>query len=485
MQDPGKGVRMTKHGASDGDREGGTEGGNVKSEVTPYLQCHAVHVQCKASPLSTDAESSPSFTGFMHLAVLLLGVSTLRAVLENYRKYGLLVTLPFSTTSTAEYGCLVIVWLIFGLHVGFAFLYERCQKQSPVVPKWLKGISSLWLALPWLNIFAVLGIAIGIVSTLIPDIGHGIFVLFQAVILCLKLASYHLVNRDFRGVLVAPSVRLSKAEAEVKALVASQYPANITLSNLLYFCMAPTLCYQPAYPRSSSISAVFLMKRSLELLICISVWHVVLEQYATPTVRNSMKPFDEFDVLALGERLLKLSLSSLYLWLLLFYGYFHLFLNICAEVLRFGDRRFYAPWWNASSIEEYWRLWNLPAYNWIKRHLYHPLTKSYGLSSTLTFCLIFFVSAILHEIIIGVPARVHNLFAFFGMMLQIPAILLSKVLVAAQSPLKRRRPVDDRPSSSFGNYLFWCVFCIFGQPMFVLLYYRAWSTQSSLLSLFT
>jgi hypothetical protein len=36
--------------------------------------------------------------------------------------------------------------------------------------------------------------------------------------------------------------------------------------------------------------------------------------------------------------LLKLSISSTYIWLLVFYGFFHCFLNLTAEILRFGDR---------------------------------------------------------------------------------------------------------------------------------------------------
>jgi len=34
-------------------------------------------------------------------------------------------------------------------------------------------------------------------------------------------------------------------------------------------------------------------------------------------------------------------------------------LNILAEILRFGDREFYKDWWNAKTIDEYWRKWNM------------------------------------------------------------------------------------------------------------------------------
>jgi hypothetical protein len=41
------------------------------------------------------------------------------------------------------------------------------------------------------------------------------------------------------------------------------------------------------------------------------------------------------------ERVLKLAIPTLYIWLVMFYTLFHVWLNILAEVLRFGDREFY------------------------------------------------------------------------------------------------------------------------------------------------
>ena len=41
------------------------------------------------------------------------------------------------------------------------------------------------------------------------------------------------------------------------------------------------------------------------------------------------------------ERVLKLAIPSMYAWLCGFYCLFHLWLNILAELLQFGDREFY------------------------------------------------------------------------------------------------------------------------------------------------
>ena len=46
---------------------------------------------------------------------------------------------------------------------------------------------------------------------------------------------------------------------------------------------------------------------------------------------------------------------------------------------RFGDREFYKDWWNASTVGEYWRLWNMPVHKWLLRHIYYPALRK-GLS---------------------------------------------------------------------------------------------------------
>ncbi len=73
--------------------------------------------------------------------------------------------------------------------------------------------------------------------------------------------------------------------------------------------------------------------------------------------------------------LLQLSLYSMNGAQVGFYAYFHLALNISAEITCFGDRVFYKDWWNAHDIEEYWRLWNVPAHAWIARHVYFPCLR--------------------------------------------------------------------------------------------------------------
>lgn len=52
----------------------------------------------------------------------------------------------------------------------------------------------------------------------------------------------------------------------------------------------------------------------------------------------------EYNYLGILERVLKLSVPNLAIWLLLFFMFFHSFLNLTAELCRFGDRQFYKGW---------------------------------------------------------------------------------------------------------------------------------------------
>lgn len=78
-----------------------------------------------------------------------------------------------------------------------------------------------------------------------------------------------------------------------------------------------------------------------------------------PTAKNSVLAFQEGDYLVTIEKLAKVAIPNLYLWILMFYTLFHCQLNLFAELTRFGDRQFYKDWWNSNFIDEYWRTWNL------------------------------------------------------------------------------------------------------------------------------
>ena len=95
----------------------------------------------------------------------------------------------------------------------------------------------------------------------------------------------------------------------------------------------------------------------------------LIAQVVSPSLQSLTKDLESgkhvFSVEIFAGYLLKLGIASTYIWLLVFYSYFHVFFNLLAELLKFGDRVFYKDWWNSSNVSAYWRLWNLPVHYWL------------------------------------------------------------------------------------------------------------------------
>lgn len=241
-----------------------------------------------------------------------------------------------------------------------------------------------------------------IVYTKIYHPGIGALVELHALIVWLKVCSYALTNRDLRHALLWPESN----ETLPELYATCPYPRNITLSNLSYFWWAPTLVYQPVYPRTDRIRRTFVIKRILECIGLSTIILILTVQYASPLLHNSWEKVKQGDVIAIAERVMKLSTISLFLWLCGFYALFHSFLNALAEVMQFADREFYSDWWNVDSVRTYWTSWNKPVYYFMRRHLYAPMVGR-KVDPKVAQLVVFVFSGILHELLIGIPT--HNL----------------------------------------------------------------------------
>ena len=494
------------------------------------VHARKVHVSSVTSPLSHDAPIQ-DYRGFHNLVMLLLFVNNLRLVIENYMKYGFLMKLPDSVGLLSD--SIKVTCIVLGVCVPvlvILFVEQLCSRwtqpsikqlneienfddsvsqdsvalfstpklrrrksssmttkpSSKASPKKVQGslvASQKSAVLRWTDILCLAVIAIvpnyyiynKMNAPVIASLGC-----FWSVIVLMKMISFILVNGELRA-----AYENGVSVTEFDQTLA--YPNNLTFTNVAYFLMAPTLCYQPSYPRTERFRFGFFLKRVLEAVSLFGMMWFISEQYSTPTLVNSQRHLVEWNLFVLLERTLKLSIPSIYIWLLLFYVFFHAYLNMWAEMLRFADREFYKPWWNASTVAQYWRLWNIPVYTFFKRHIYVPFRIRYPKSPRwIAHSISFFISAIGHEIVIGVPTHIIKGWAFGGMMFQIPLIWLSEVINYYETThfQPKRRPrknsvateeeADAAPKrpGNFGNYLFWLTFCVLGQPLIVLLYYR-------------
>jgi diacylglycerol O-acyltransferase 1 len=88
-----------------------------------------------------------------------------------------------------------------------------------------------------------------------------------------------------------------------------KYPDNLTLHDLVYFLLAPTLCYELNFPRTARIRKRFLIKRLLEVAVGLNIVMALFQQWMIPSVKNSLVPFSNMEFTKATERLLKLAVS--------------------------------------------------------------------------------------------------------------------------------------------------------------------------------
>ncbi|KAH9219870.1 MBOAT, membrane-bound O-acyltransferase family-domain-containing protein [Leptodontidium sp. 2 PMI_412] len=453
-----------------------------------YRHVAAVHSNPRTSCLSHDSESTPSFLGFRNLMVIVLIVGNLRLMLENFKKYGVLICIRCHDYRRQDLILGAALYFIIPCHLFLAYVVELVAAQQArrslgagkkrsgtatpggsyvASDEEMLKFQSTWKLIAWIhgiNVSLCLLITSVIVYFFIHHPLIGTLCEVHAIIVWLKTYSYAFTNRDLRHAYLHPSKREEDALPEIYKQC--PYPHNITLSNLTYFWWAPTLVYQPVYPRTAKIRWVFVGKRMAEVFGLNAFMWIASAQYAAPVLRNSLEEIANLNLVSILERLMKLSTISLVIWLAGFFALFQSFLNALAEVMKFGDREFYTDWWNSPSVGVYWRTWNKPVYQFMKRHVFSPLIGR-GWSTGSASIAVFVFSGVLHEILVGIPT--HNIIgvAFIGMIAQLP-------LIAITAPLEKMQGINGR---IIGNCIFWVSFTLIGQPLAALLYFFAWQAK--------
>eukprot|EP00187_Rhodella_violacea_P016031 CAMPEP_0184724108 /NCGR_PEP_ID=MMETSP0314-20130426/26919_1 /TAXON_ID=38298 /ORGANISM="Rhodella maculata, Strain CCMP 736" /LENGTH=563 /DNA_ID=CAMNT_0027189031 /DNA_START=39 /DNA_END=1727 /DNA_ORIENTATION=- len=192
----------------------------------------------------------------------------------------------------------------------------------------------------------------------------------------------------------------------------------------IYFMfLAPTLVFEPVYPRNDRIRVGFVVWHTCAgLLISALIW-VISGQFILPVLKV---PRPTSAVAAATFHLIKIAIPSVLVWHLFFFAFFHFFLSAIAEIWRFGDRRFYTDWWNATTLDMFWRRWNLPVHEWCVRHVVTDSILHLHLSKSSAAIATFGLSALLHEFVFMVGFRVIRPYMFIAMVLQIPLIQLTR-----------------------------------------------------------
>jgi len=106
----------------------------------------------------------------------------------------------------------------------------------------------------------------------------------------------------------------------------------------------------------------------------------------------------------------------------------------------------------------------LLVHEWLLRHIYMESLRNVKVSKNTATILTFLFSAFIHELVFWVSFQVVRPWFFLGMFVQVPLIIVSRLLVKMIPPKNARR---------WGNVFVW--FSLFiGQPLLEILYMREW-----------
>lgn len=207
------------------------------------------------------------------------------------------------------------------------------------------------------------------------------------------------------------------------------YPQNLTVYNFADYILCPTLCYELEYPRTDHIRWLEVFYKTLAVFGCIFLMTVVSEEFITPilvdaTIRIKQAESISDKSLVLAESISVMLFPFMLEFLLTFLVIWEYALGAFAELSCFADRHFYSDWWNCEDWLEFSREWNVPVYNFLKRHVY--FSTKYYTSDGIAMALTFLISSLGHELIMGCISKKLRGYGMFAMMLQLPLVAIQR-----------------------------------------------------------
>nr|XP_016846591.1 PREDICTED: sterol O-acyltransferase 2-like isoform X3 [Anolis carolinensis] len=152
------------------------------------------------------------------------------------------------------------------------------------------------------------------------------------------------------------------------------------------------------YPRTPRVRWRYVIKNFAKFLMSLFYGSMLFKCCSIPIFSNMNKQsltFRSFVLIVFSA-----TLFAFYWAILIWYTFFHCWLNAFAEMMCFADRTFYKDWWNATSTSAFLRSWNVVVHDWLYCYIYQDLLwvfKSKAQSVAVLFT--FIVSGAFHEYI--------------------------------------------------------------------------------------
>ncbi|KAI8896577.1 MBOAT, membrane-bound O-acyltransferase family-domain-containing protein [Globomyces pollinis-pini] len=198
------------------------------------------------------------------------------------------------------------------------------------------------------------------------------------------------------------------------------FPSNLTFTNFIDFQLVPSLVYEIKFPRTEKFRLWYFMER-----LCSGI---IAATFLFLTIQHSVMPvFDKLPQQSFIDSFLELIIPFMICWLLMFFLLFDCITNFFAEITCFADRQFYSDWWNSPTYDAFARDWNKPVHQFLLRHCYQESMTNLMLSKQEAMLLTFFISSLVHELVVLMLGGKFRFYLFGMQMFQIPLIYISSL----------------------------------------------------------
>ncbi|KAL0265558.1 UNVERIFIED_CONTAM: hypothetical protein PYX00_011270 [Menopon gallinae] len=356
-----------------------------------------------------------AMAGVQNLSYIVSVIFILRMVSENIRKHGFLMKLPLEDVSLEEV-------LYFLKTVASSLL--RCAA-SFVLARRSRAAAGACLVAGELYVAYV-------------NLVHIKHMYFSA---CSLTTSLYFLAKMVS--FLAFHSRCSSAES------------TCTPGHFVYFMLAPTISFKTHYRTRRMLSRREFVLLAAKFAGSFLLLLFVIDQLSVPTIDRIQASRGAYEF---AENFVILSVCTVMMFWLFFYMFFCCLLEMFAGLTMFGDGEFYGAWWNSQTVKEFWSTWNRLVHIWFRTHIFLPMVER-GLSKKIASFTCFLVSGVLHEYVISFATKIFAGWTFLGFVAQV-------LLMETTDRIALRFP-------RCGNFVFWCIFSIIGQPACIWLHYRS------------
>lgn len=153
---------------------------------------------------------------------------------------------------------------------------------------------------------------------------------------------------------------------------------------MLRFVFYPTFCFQLKFQRTNRINWKKVVRNFSIMGVQMLIAMFVLMELLVPLIKRSysLVANSKYPILDISLIAIRVSVCGTIVHHAMFAGLLVGFTNGLAELTYFAHRDFFLDWWNMGSIDDFWRKWNRPVHQFLKRHIAMPLLESVNLSAT-------------------------------------------------------------------------------------------------------